>query len=297
MQKKAALILNPGSGGGRTKKHYPEIVDFLAAHKIDYSLFESKYHGHIVHLFEKISIDEYDAIVSIGGDGTNYHILNGLLHNHSSDQLPPICILPLGSGNSFAKDLKIESLSDGLRSLVSGNTRKVDVCSFSQGNQTHYFVNLAGLGFVTDVAKTASRFKIFKDFSYIIGVFVQTLKLKFHDMELEIDGRIINEKNCFVEFCNSRYTGGEMLMAPKAKIDDGLMDIIVAGKISRISLLKTLPKLFKGTHIEHPAVRYFKAKEAKIFTTPSKLMLPDGEIFGKTPATFKIHPGLVRYCI
>jgi diacylglycerol kinase family enzyme len=151
------------------------------------------------------------------------------------------------------------------------------------------------LGFVTDVAKTAQSFKKFGDFSYVLGVFYRTVKLNFHHMELEIDGKIISGENCFVEFCNSRFTGGNMLMAPDAKIDDGYMDIIVAGKFSRTGLLATLPKIFKGTHTEHPLVRSFKAKKATIKTWPEKTLLPDGELFGTTPSTITVHPRMVRY--
>jgi len=86
-----------------------------------------------------------------------------------------------------------------------------------------------------------------------------------------------------------------MMMAPEAKIDDGFMDIIIAGKMSRTSLLATLPKIFKGTHINHPSVRSFKAKKAKIKTWPIKTLLPDGELFGSSPATIIVHPKMIRY--
>jgi diacylglycerol kinase family enzyme len=171
----------------------------------------------------------------------------------------------------------------------------VDVCVFTQGRKKVYFVNLAGVGFVTDVAKTARKFKIFRDFSYLIGVFARTINLKFHHMELEIDGKIFSGDNCFVEFCNSRFTGGKMLMAPNAQIDDGFMDIVVAEKLSRTSLMAALPKIFRGTHIHHPAVRCFKARQAVIKTRPPKSLLPDGEIMGTTPTTVTVLPKLIRY--
>ncbi len=104
-------------------------------------------------------------------------------------------------------DLNLHNLEDGIRSIVQNTPRWVDVCSFTQVQKKIYFVNLTGLGFVTDVAKTAQKFKFFKDFSYIIGVFYRTINLSFYYMELEIDGEIISGENCFVEFCNSRLIG------------------------------------------------------------------------------------------
>ena len=292
-----ALIANPASGGGLGAKQIPDIKNWLQAKQIEYDLFLSDYHTHHIQTCARLDIKKYEAVVSIGGDGTNFQMLNGLLSAFAPNDLPVLGILPVGSGNSFAKDLGIHRLEDGLAAISGRNTRAVDVCSFSQNNTRHYFVNLTGLGFVTDVAHTAHKFKVLKDFSYIIGVLHRTIGLAFHEIELIADGKHYSGQNCFVEFCNSRYTGGNMLMAPHAKIDDGLMDIVIAGKLSRLSLLKTLPKLFKGTHIHHNAVTYVQAKKAIIKTCPEKKLLPDGEIFGSTPTTVEVHPRLVRYCI
>ncbi len=292
---KIALIVNPHAGGKKSEKLLSLIEKKLSFHNIDYITYISLYHEHCLKITAELKIDQYDAIVSMGGDGTNFHVLNGLLSAFKPEQIPPLGIIPVGSGNSFAMDLNLHCFEDGIRSIVKNMPRLIDVCYFTQDRKKIYFVNLTGLGFVTDVAKTAQKFKFFKDFSYIIGVFYRTINLSFHRMELEIDGEIISGENCFVEFCNSRFTGGNMLMAPDAKIDDGLMDIIVAGKMSRASLLATLPKIFKGTHIKHPAVSSFKAKKATIKTWPDKTLLPDGEIFGVTPATIMVHPKMIKY--
>jgi diacylglycerol kinase family enzyme len=121
------------------------------------------------------------------------------------------------------------------------------------------------------------------------------LGLNFHEMALEIDGKVIRGKNCFVEICNSRYTGGNMLMAPEAQIDDGLFDAVVLAPLSRLSLIATFPKIFKGTHGENPALQFIKAKSARVYTQPQKMLLPDGEIFGSTPTEIDILPRLIRY--
>lgn len=292
---KIALIVNPCAAGKKSKKWLPLVEKTLHLHHIEYDIHISLYHEHILKIASRMEISQYRAILAVGGDGTNFHVLNGLLSVFKPEELPPLGILPLGSGNSFARDLNIFTFEDGIRSVLENNPRWVDVCSFTQAAKKIYFVNLTGLGFVTDVARTAHQFKIFRDFSYLIGVFFRTVHLKFHHMELEIDGKQISGENCFVEFCNSRFTGGSMLMAPEAKIDDGLMDIIIAGKLSRTSLLAALPKIYKGTHLFHPAVRHFKAREAKIKTWPEKALLPDGEICGSTPSTIRVHHKMVRY--
>jgi YegS/Rv2252/BmrU family lipid kinase len=294
---KIALIASSRSSGVYKNQLLPDLENELKKNNIRFDLLRTQYHGHATELVKQISIREYDAIVSMGGDGTNFQVLNAVLKHQGDTDLPPLGILPSGRGNSFAKDLQIFSVKDGIGALGRQTTREIDVCRFSQKESAHYFVNLMGFGFVTDVAKTAAHFKWAADFSYVIGVFHRLLGLAFHHMVLEIDGEVISGRNCFVEICNSKYTGGNMLMAPEAKIDDGLFDAVVVSPLSRTSLLATFPKIFKGTHGENPAVRFFKGKSATVYTEPQKTLLPDGEIFGATPTEIAVLPRLVKYFV
>lgn len=88
-----------------------------------------------------------------------------------------------------------------------------------------------------------------------------------------------------------------MLMAPEAEVDDGLFDAVVVSPLSRVSLIATFPKIFKGTHGQNPAVRFIKGKSASVYTEPQKTLLPDGEIFGTTPTEITILPRLVKYFV
>jgi len=292
---KIALILNPRIGAKKVKNLLLLAEKRLKETNIRFDLFVTQYHGHAAEMIKNMTLPEYDGIVSVGGDGTNYHVLNGLLKYHHDTELPPLGIIPAGRGNSFAKDLEIHTEEDGFAALSRRTTRAVDVCRFTQDENVYFFVNLMGLGFVTDAAKTAARFGWAGDLSYIIGVLYRTMRLKFHHLDMEIDGHIISGKNCFVEICNSRFTGGNMLMAPGAKIDDGLFDLVVLSPLSRTNLLSTFPKIFKGTHGDNPAVTFYQGKTAWIRTTPKKALLPDGEIFGAAPTQITLLPRRVRY--
>jgi YegS/Rv2252/BmrU family lipid kinase len=292
---KVAIIANPYSGKKKGNDKIEEVKNKLNKAGVKTDIFITEFHEHCKEIIEKIDILGYDGIISFGGDGTNYNMLNGLMEHYGESEIPPLGIIPGGSGNSFARDLEIFSLNDGIEAIIKNKPQKVDICRFTQDEKNFYFVNLLGFGFVTDVATTAAKFKSFGDFSYVIGVFHRVFKMTFHKLKMELDGEKIEEKNCFVEICNSRYTGGDMLMAPDAKINDGLMDIVVLRPLTRMSILKTLPKLFKGTHGENPAVKFYKARKVIIETIPAKTLLPDGEIFGSTPTEITILPGRVRY--
>ena len=216
-------------------------------------------------------------------------------NNHDNNTLPPVAIIPTGSGDSFALDLGIESYVDGVKAIVQNNIRPVDVLSFTSENEIFFCVNMIGMGFITEVAKIAVRLKHLRSLSYVVGVIYEIICLKIHDVELKVNNEIISGENCFIEFCNSKYTGGKMLMAPMAKIDDGYFDIIIASKLSRFKLLKAFPKIFKGTHIDLDEVRTIKTKKAQLLTRTPLTMLPDGEIFKETPTDLNILPKKMKY--
>jgi diacylglycerol kinase (ATP) len=283
-----ALIAKPLTGPRNKANDIAQAVDQLAACHIHCEVFETQYHTHALKIVQGLPLSQFDALIAMGGDGTNYHLLNGVLKFHGDWPIPPLGIIPVGRGNSFAKDLNMHSIADGIAAISRQRTLAVDVCRFAQGHESFYFVNLMGFGFVTDAAHTATRFGWTGDLSYVIG-------LQFHQMELEIDGKLYRGRNCFVEFCNSRYTGGDMLMAPEAKIDDGCFDAVILSPLSRLSLITTFPKIFKGTHLTNPRVRVLRGKHAVVQTVPEKGLLPDGEMFGTTPTTVTVLPRRVRY--
>ncbi|VEN75467.1 conserved hypothetical protein [Candidatus Desulfarcum epimagneticum] len=290
-----AIIASGLLTGKDARRQMSGVEKRLEEEKIDFDVHIARRHNHAMEIAAGLPLSEYDAVAPMGGDGTNFQVLNGLARSAGPEGPPPLAILPAGRGNSFARDLGIENMDDALSALARGRLRRVDVCRFSQGPEAYYFINLMGVGFVADVARTASRLRWLGTAGYVAGVLYRTASLSFYEMELEIDGEATLEKNCFVEICNSRYTGGDMLMAPEAEIDDGLFDVVIVRPLSRAGLLWTLPKIFKGTHGENPAARFQRAKSLKIRTEVKKALLPDGELFGSTPARVDVMPGMARY--
>lgn len=292
---KFLIIANPVSGGKKGEKRLPEIEMLLKKHGINYDIKKTQYHCHAESIIKNVDLKQYEAIALIGGDGTNCQVLNGLLKNHDHGILPPVAVIPTGSGDSFALDLGITNYKDGVKAIVENNIKPVDVLSFTFENGIFYCINMVGTGFVTEVAKIAAKFKWLQSLSYVVGVIYRIIFLKFHKVELKVNNEIISGEKCFIEFCNSRYTGGKMLMAPQAKIDDGYFDIIIASKLSRFKLLKAFPKIFKGAHLFLDDVKTIKTKKAKLITEKHETMLPDGEIFGTTPTEINILPKKVKY--
>ena len=133
------------------------------------------------------------------------------------------------------------------------------------------------------MSNTAKSLKVFGNTAYTLGVLYQLLFLNTHKLCIEIDGKKLERENTFVEISNTRYTGTTFLMAPEAKIDDGLLDITLLNKINRRGILKIFPTIFDGTHVHQEHVEVFKANKIKIETNIPKVLTPDGEVLGSTP--------------
>lgn len=286
---KLLLLINPKAGRNKGEQVANQAGKMFQQKGIQTELCFSEYAGHTVELARENATGDFDGIVAVGGDGTLFEIINGMIKADPSLPLP-LGIIPVGTGNSFSKDLNITGLESAVDKICSSNTRKVDLGYFDCDAGSYYFINLLGFGFVADVAHKAGSYKQYGALSYVIGVFVITMNLQSYQLELTIDGKKYERENCFVEICNSTKTGGEMIMAPDAKIDDGLFDVIVLNRISKTGLLRAFPKIFRGTHLALPEIEVFKAAEVKAVTNIPKILTPDGEIFGHTPIDVKIFP-------
>jgi diacylglycerol kinase (ATP) len=185
-------------------------------------------------------------------------------------------------------------LEDSIKAIITGQTKAIDLGEFSYSQGKHFFINLLGTGFVSNVAYRARKYKKLGSLSYIFGVLEEVAVLKSTKIEINIDGKLINREAVFTEICNSRYTGGDMLMAPGAKIDDVYLDIIILNKVSRLKLLSLFPLLFKGEHVNDDAVEVFTGKNISLKSDKQLVLTPDGETFGDTPIDVTMHPKKIK---
>jgi diacylglycerol kinase (ATP) len=286
---KLLLILNPVAGKNKGGQAIEKAVLLLQNKGIQVEIQASESPGHATQLAQQFDPSRYDGIVAVGGDGTLFEVLNGLLKKHENFDLP-IGQIPVGTGNSFIKDFGIHTIKDAVEKIAGGKTKKVDVGFFKYPEGEYYFINLLGTGFVANVAHRAGKYKALGPLSYVLGVFEEIVQLKPVPLEMTIDGKVYQRDYIFTEICNSTKTGGNMIMAPDAKIDDGLLDIILLNNISKFNLLKVFPQIFKGTHILDSHMETFKGKHIKIVTETPQRLTPDGEVFGTTPIEVSILP-------
>ena len=284
---KLLLIYNPNAGHGKSKKILPEVQRFFKEKNIEFDILLTERQGHGMEMVSKADFKTYDGVVAAGGDGTLFEVINGYFRNPSKKRIP-IGVLPTGTGNSFSIDLGlgVAKWKEAIDLISLNKPAKVDVGCYKANEKEYYYLNILGLGFVSDVGKTAIRFKSLGNLSYTIGVIYQTVFLKTHQLKIELDGKILERENVFVEISNSRYTAN-FLMAPDAKINDGYLDVTLLNKLTRRKLLSTFPKIFTGEHVNIDEVETFQAKNIRIETNVPKILTPDGEIFGTTPVEIK----------
>ncbi|MCX6137852.1 MAG: diacylglycerol kinase family lipid kinase [Ignavibacteriales bacterium] len=286
---------NPASGHKNGRKYFPLITAFLKENNIEFVSAQTDFAGHGTAIVRALDFSKYDALVVSGGDGSLFEAVNGYFANPSKKRIP-IGIVPIGRGNAFARDLDLvpERWEEAVKAVAAGKTRRVDVGKFSTQGNLFYFINILGFGFVTDTAATAQKLNMLGDLSYLIGVFHQTITLNPYRLTMECDGRRIERENVFVEISNSRYTGKDFLMAPDAKIDDGLLDVTLLNKLTRRRVLQCLPKIYSGTHGTMAEVETFRARHLKIETLPAKMLTPDGQLMGSTPIEVECLPSAIE---
>ena len=246
------IIANPRAGHGRGAQTLSQVEAYLSDRHIVHQTAVSERPGHVTDIAAEAAARGQSPMVLVGGDGTLFEAVNGMAR---AGRFVPVAQIPIGTGNSFIKDLGIESVEDGLRALTGGRTRAVDVGRVRSAAGEYHFVNLVGAGFVANVAARAAAFKLFGDLSYKIGVMLELVVLKAAPCRLTVDGKESVRDALFVEVCNSRKTGGEMIMAPSAEVDDGLFDVVVARAMSRANPPEALSPHLHGRAREGPARR------------------------------------------
>ncbi len=278
------FVFNPNAGFGRAKSLLPAILNAFKQNNVSIQLKETKAPGHAREITAQADFSRYDGIVAGGGDGTLFEVINGYYQNPQQKKIP-MGVVPTGTGNAFARELDLlaSDWQKAIDIIAKNKVKKIDVGRFTTNDKEYFFLNILGLGFVSDVSKTAQKYKRFGNVAYTIGVFQELIFLKTHKLLLTTEEQTIERENIFVEISNTKYTGTSFLMAPEAQIDDGLLDITLLNKKSRLGILKIFPTIYDGSHVHQPGVETFKARSIKIETDRPKVLTPDGEVMGNTP--------------
>ena len=151
------------------------------------------------------------------------------------------------------------------------------------------------MGFPAQVADESNRLKWLRGhLAFIVAIYKALWKMKPVAMEIELDNQILSQDCTSVLVLNTPFTGGGLQFAPDAKVDDGLFDIVVVGKIGKLDLMANFPRVYTGSHLKHPSFSLFKAASVDIRTEVPTAKMLDGDVCGGTPEPKSGYPLEVR---
>ena len=287
-------IVNPAAGGGRSGWLAPDTLERVRSVGIELTVAQTTRAGEATEIARKAYSEGMRNFLAVGGDGTAFEIINGLFPEALNQGRPTLGFLPLGTGNSFLKDFSSQGIEHTLAALQQGTRRTCDVIRLRHTQGELYFYNLLSLGFPADVAVTANhRFKRWGELGYILAVFTRLVRLEHLAFPHRLAGAMDWDrgKTLFLSFNNSKFTGGKMMIAPKADPCDGAIEYVRWGPIDRMGLIWTLPRLFTGTHINHRlALRAATTKIDFDLKMPVNVMV-DGESMHLQCQSLEILPG------
>jgi diacylglycerol kinase (ATP) len=301
----AAIVVNPASANGATGRHWPEIAEAIKQEGISFEHRFTDGPGHATEITRQFLKDGHDLIIAVGGDGTTNEVINGFF-DQSGKAIRPgaaVSLISGGTGRDLIRTIGIPTdTAEAARHLVNSSTRPVDLGRVSYFNnqglpEVRYFINIAGLGLDGATADRVNKTsKALGGFVCFLWATVVTLILyKNQEMKIIVDGQeVCNEPVTVVVFGNGRYFGSGMCVAPNALIDDGFFDIVILKDLSKINLLISLPRVYKGTHLSHPRITSLRGKSVKVEAAGEALLDLDGEQPGHAPVEIEIIPKAIN---
>ena len=248
MNEKFLAIVNPVAGGGRCSKLVGPALEKLRAGGIKLDVAETSAIGSGTSLARDAYAKGYRKFIAVGGDGTSFEIINGVFPEAERSERPTLGFLPLGTGNSFLRDFSDKGVEYALDALLAGKSQPCDVLRLRHKDGVIHYINLLSMGFSADVATLrARRFSGWGELGYQTAIFICLARFRRRPFPLQVDGdEKIDRRPClFLTFSNSKFTGGTMMIAPRAQVNDGLIEFVRWGPIGRAGLIRNLPTLYE----------------------------------------------------
>jgi YegS/Rv2252/BmrU family lipid kinase len=287
------LIVNPCGGRRHGLAILDQIKPLFAGAGLELDVRVTQYAGHARDIARTLPLDDYRSLCVIGGDGTIHEVVSGLIERGASTAIP-LGVIPGGTGNDVARQLKVSNAQEAVQRIILGHTRPLDVVKVETGGQVEYCLTIVGWVGVADINCTAERLRMFGPPRYALAALWQIVIAKPRRARLVLDDRIIEDDFQLVAACNTTFSGSGMRLAPRAKVDDGKIDVVILRRASRWRMLRLFARVFDGSHVDMPGVEYYQVHSLSIFADDGWPLDLDGEIKGTTPVTIQAIPGAVR---
>lgn len=297
MTRSYLAIVNPAAGGGKSRKLLAPALDRLRSGGLEIEIAETSGPGDAQRIAREAYRSGVRNFVAVGGDGTSYEVVNGLYPEALAGDTPRLGFLPLGTGNSFLRDFSHRGVEHAIESLRAGRSQSCDVLRLRHRSGTLYYINLLSVGFAANVATLRSRrFSTWGQSGYLLSIFLTLAVFERRPFPVRYDEQAeFDRRPClFLTFNNSKFTGGIMMIAPQAEVNSGLIEYVRWGPIGRFGLIRNLPGLYDGTHVEHPLAERKAVRKVQFdLDAPVDVMI-DGEVITLLLEEVDVLPGALN---
>lgn len=306
-------IVNPNSSHGRTGKAWPQMHAALEAALGEVEVAMSTAPLDATTRTREALTDGVDLIIAVGGDGTVNEVVNGFFAPPTGPEDVPLrpqaalALLVSGTGGDFRRTFAIgNDLAGQIKRIADGETRAIDVgridyIDWDGKPAARYFINIASFGLSGLVVRSVNDAWLTKRisgrFAFFWASLGAVLRYRVPRVRLTVDAEAPIEFGCnTVGVCNGRYFGGGMHMAPMARPDDGIFDVVIMRDMTRLDLMRDPNAIYRGEHLKNPKVSALRGSRVVAEPVDGEVLLDvDGEGPGRLPATFTLLPGGLRF--
>lgn len=278
------VIVNPIAGQGRARLLASRVMSALCSHGLEAQCAFTQCKGEATRLARAAVAQGLEAIVAVGGDGTLFEVVNGMI-----EQALPLYLVPCGTGNDFARALGLsKDPLAALESQLSGHAQPVDLCLINDAA----FLNVSGTGFDVEVLRQTERFKqrLRGLLPYLLGVFAALRRYQPIEVDVELDGQRTRRRLTILAVANGQYIGGGMRVAPFASPTDGLFDVMMVDAVPRWKIALLLPLFVTGRFTRLSIVTCARCRSLTL-SAPHMTLNLDGELQPHSQAHYQVRAG------
>ncbi len=285
--RKILLLVNPTGGVRNGLNILENIKPIFEAGGIELEIIETKYAGHAKDIARAMEIDKFESLCLVGGDGTMHEAINGMYTRKDNKRIP-IGLIPAGTGNSLMHDFNCLEPTVAAKWIINGYSKKIDLAKINMEHKVVYAFNIVGWGMITDINLRAHGVRWMGENRYTYAALMEIMSHKQRHAKLSFGGKTYDEKFTFILGNMTKFTGSAMKMGPKAKLDDGLIDLSIVRNASRKQMMNLFPKIFTGEHIYSDILEYKQVDGYSIIPDEHDPLNLDGETIGSTPIELKV---------
>src|SRR4051812_6189181 len=286
MERAVCVIVNPQAGGGRAARLLPGVEEALRGHGLSFRVERTRSLEHAREL-ARAAREAGEIAAGVGGDGLVGAVAGELRHGAGT-----LAVLPGGRGNDFARKLGIGG--DPVTAcavIAAGRERRGDMAEIDG----RVYLGVASAGIDSDVNQIALETRLpLGGLVCVYGVLKALLAWRPAHWEVVIDGTGRAFDGYSVAVANTGIFGGGMHLVPDARVDDGLLDVVLMDDMAKRRYLANLPRVFKGTHVDEPGLHFLRGREVAFHADRPFRLYADGDPIAELPATIRIEPGALR---